>query len=171
MSKQNPLLCKRCNREYSPYNALQLYCSAECRDRKYELYDDVRRKAWSLGANLRLGKGKSLWLEEKLQLALGTPCVYCQAPLTLKNVSIDHKEPFADTTVRRNKTANTELREHMDRKENLQFICRNCNMLKSDLTDVQYRQLLTFLESNDDLKKKIMKRLSHSKALWGFKRK
>lgn len=59
-------------------------------------------------------------------------CTYCGLPLSF-SASLDHRQPIA--------------RGGKHALENLSITCNRCNRLKSILTDSEFRQLLTFLES------------------------
>jgi 5-methylcytosine-specific restriction endonuclease McrA len=96
--------------------------------------------------------------------AIGTTCRYCQGILTLENLTIDHIEPYRSSELRRNKAENKEHRRFMDRRENLQVICRKCNQIKLDLDHDQYSSLLAFLSGDEQMKDSVIRRLVMSRA-------
>ena len=157
--------CERCGEYKRSYNPGSALCS-DCAPYKYELYEPVERKAWSLGANIIGGRGKKAWVMELITTALEQPCVYCGSQLTLKNIQLDHKEPYGSTSARRDKAINKELRAHVDRRENLQIICRTCNQFKGDMNDQEFRSLLTWLNDKPELATKIKRRIMQGITMW-----
>lgn len=117
----------------------------------------VELKAVTLSGSIRL-EGKKHLILELLNKQIGKPCTYCNEPLTLDNCSLDHKEPFNNGAIRYGK--GTALRRWFDRIENLQIICRKCNGLKSNFNDLEFRQLLSFMEQHPALSAKLKGRFA-----------
>jgi hypothetical protein len=128
------------------------------------LYDPVKLRAEILGSNLRMGKGKTEALMVLIAAAVGTPCPYCHKLISLENCSIDHMEPYGDRKVREHGTRAT--KESFDRIDNLQITCKKCNLEKEDFSDLQYRQLLSFMEEHPGIAPLLKKRLARSRMLW-----
>ncbi len=122
------------------------------------------RKAKSLATALRWReRGKKVpFVLGLLEKKLGSPCPYCQKELTLKNVSLDHKEPFRTAAARR------DLEEHyrLDVPKNLHLVCRRCNKAKGNLSDAQYRKLLRFLATDKHMEAAILQKLSQSYLIY-----
>ncbi len=162
--------CVVCGVKIRSYNDNSKYCK-EHAGKHYLLFEGIEKRAFTLGGSLRLGAGKKQALIEMLTEAVGTPCRYCNETISLETASIDHKEPFSVAGLDRKKIANLGERNHIDRRENLEIVCKNCNTLKGDMSDIEYSTLLDFLTANPTIETKLMKRLAQSRAMWSFKRK
>lgn len=124
--------------------------------------DAVVKKAIVIGANILMGKGKKDFLVRLISEALNTPCPYCGVELTLENISLDHKEAYGSTELRRNKKENKELRAKMDRKENLHLVCKECNTLKMDMDHEDYLEFLKFFDGRQKAMNSVFRRLKMS---------
>jgi hypothetical protein len=109
-----------------------------------------------------MGKGKKEFLVQLISESINTPCPYCGVDLTLENISLDHKEAYGSTEARRNKAENKEFRAHLDRKENLHLVCRECNTLKMDMDHEDYLDFLRFFEDRPKAKNSVFRRLKMS---------
>ena len=65
--------------------------------------------------------------------ALGKECKYCGEILLGDNIGLDHKVP-----INRKGTRDS---------ANVHFICRKCNIRKGELTDREYRHILSSIKS------------------------
>ena len=76
---------------------------------------------------------------EYLQARLWYPlhCPYCEVILTHKNISLDHIHPKS--------------RGGKSVWKNLQFTCLECNAIKGNLADVEFRLLRVRMESDKTL--------------------
>lgn len=159
--------CKNCNGFFETKIGrahLNKFCSDECRyEHNYiNQTDAVVKKAIVIGANILMGKGKKDFLVRLISDALNTPCPYCGVELTLENISLDHKEAYGSTELRRNKKENKELRAKMDRKENLHLVCKECNTLKMDMDHEDYLEFLKFFEGRQKARNSVFRRLKMS---------
>lgn len=161
-------ICLLCNAEFNAYNGVAKYCSLKCRQ-DFFVQTPVDKKVRSLSANLRMGKGKKEFVKGLIAGAIDTNCPYCKVQLTILNISLDHKIAINSSKLRRGVA--TEERRYADRADNLQIICRACNAHKSNFDHEEYLLLLEFLEKYPIIKKKMFRRLSHSGAMWSFRRK
>lgn len=92
------------------------------------------------------------WLLPRLQ-NLQT-CIYCPTKLTMSNFSIDHILPIA--------------RGGDPGLNNCQLVCKSCNGAKCDLTDDEYKQLLSLLNTlGVTAQKSVMTRLKYGGRLYG----
>ena len=160
-------ICKGCKKSFDDgYVAHQKYCSEKC---KYKAKDNnpIRKKAFTMSSFITFGgKGKLDYFEGFLKQQINTPCGYCDTLLTLENVSLDHIEPFASTQARKNPA----IKRQLDRKENLQIICRTCNQTKGTLSHPKYIKLLNFLQSDPEIYNYVMKKLKQSKIMFTHSR-
>lgn len=161
--------CIRCKKWFRSYRGIANSC-LECRDKKYLDYEPVKRKAWSIGANIIGGKGKTAWLMELIAAAIGSECIYCKTILNIDNMNLDHIEPIGSSEMRRKKAENKEARMHADRRSNLRLICRKCNLLKDRLSHKNFVDLLSFLSKDEELKKNVLGRLARSGIVWRNKK-
>jgi len=163
--------CVVCGKEYEKYSKTQVTCGSKICDRmwrkmKYEKIkedDPIMGKAITISGTIRLKNKKSI-MREMITNALGKPCKYCGTIITLDNCSLDHKIPRLHSKVfnrGRGKMTYTyeEIRE-LDKKENLQIICKDCNRLKSDFNDKQFGILLKFMKDNPTIGKMLKNRLN-----------
>lgn len=161
--------CAVCGAAFQGYRDNQRFCSPKCRTRRYVLFDDVERRAWSMAANLIGYPERQAFFTALLRAALGQPCPYCEVELTLANVSLDHKEPVHHPS-RRDKAATKEQRIVGDRPANLHIVCRDCNQLKGNLSDGEYRALLLFFTDHPSVAQKVTQRMRQGNSVWAHKR-
>lgn len=177
--KAKRVKCEFCDQEYLQYSSKQRFCGQDCADSA--TMDDwtggwkdnpLQYKARSLAGSLRLGKGKTDKMIALLTIHVGRPCKYCGQEITFENASVDHKEPRINSRVNGNKKNRYSKEElyHVDRIENLQIICRGCNMLKGEFSDQQYSKLLKFLDQDPQLRKAVLKRFTRSFLFFGAQR-
>lgn len=134
----------------------------------------VRYKAWTFTDHLRWGKGGTDRMEEFLITYLGKPCVYCGITLELSNCSLDHKVPLIRNRMKhRAKNSHNKLSQYTDeevaflnRIENLQVICKTCNMIKSDIPHEDFIKLMKFLDNEPNLKLMVINRMRRSNLIW-----
>lgn len=159
-------LCKACGETFiGTPNAK--WCSDECSYRaNYTDADPLLKRASVAGANLLMGKGKKAWLIEFFKKAIDKPCRYCRQIITLENLSVDHIEAYGESKSRRNKKENKHIRLYMDRKENLQVICRACNSAKGDFSHIEYQALLDLDLKFPGIRDKLHKRLRMGALAW-----
>lgn len=153
--------CSHCGVEFETrgHNARKL-CSLKCRYQSRKGTDRLTAKSVTLGGSLRLGHGKQSVMKAMLETAVNTPCVYCGTILTLDNLQVDHKTPLKGLH------KNGPLRRQLDVRENLQMICRKCNLAKGALSDAGFRKLLAFLRSDPELYMAIIPRLGMAGKGW-----
>lgn len=166
--------CSLCGAEFKAYKSDQKTCrSVECvrentrrRYREAKLSDPVLAKAITLSGSIRLGKNKREIMVRLITAALGKPCEYCPTEVTLENASIDHKTPRTFSRVhnksKKKKMYTSEEVKELDREENLHIVCRDCNQLKSDMNDEQFRYFLSSLSSRGDVMDLVKKRMRRS---------
>lgn len=148
------------------------FCSQKCRFQKnYTDVEPLLKKSIIWGANLVMGIGKKDKLLGLVHSAVGKSCIYCGVNLTIENMSLDHKEAYSSTEIRRSKKENNPIRRHLDRIENLQVICRDCNSRKGDLHNVEYQALLLFLKQYPRMKGIIFNRIAMARGFLRIKRK
>jgi len=115
---------------------LSIYGGMRARRRKLEGQAD-KQLPFSL-AHLRLR------IENALQGAY--PCRFCKVPLTIKNISPDHKIPVE--------------RGGKWSMQNIELICLSCNHCKGRLTAVEFRRLYnTLLEFDPPQRNEVVGRL------------
>ena len=165
--------CENCKKEILAYAPLQRFCSKKCAitfEKKLreaqKWHDPVRYKAKTLGANVRMGKNKTVLLQTLIEESLEKPCKYCGEILDILNISLDHIEPIGRNEIRRRKAEFVEERIYLDRLENLQIICRKCNSLKGKIPHTKFVKLLKFLAKDKILKDLVLNRLRQSVILW-----
>lgn len=157
-------ICPVCLKQFNPYIPQQVYCSIECNVKKYQVWkreNPVKYRAFTLSNTLVGLKNKKVVLEEKLNRAIGKKCPYCERIIDVNNASLDHMKPL-----QRNKGLEKKKIIELNQPNNLQIICRKCNLLKSDLSDTQFIALFEFLSKDLDMKEKVLKRLSRSNHIW-----
>ena len=75
-------------------------------------------------------------------------CKYCNDPLTFENVSLDHKTP-------------RHRQGSVNNLDNLQLICKRCNVRKGQLTHDEYCKLLEVVNVFDiSAKRYVLRKLS-----------
>ena len=160
--------CVVCGTTFKPKSPLSKYCSQACMyEANYKQLPPLKKKARVCGANLLIGKGKTDLLMKMMAEAMEEPCKYCGTELTLENLTVDHIEPYKDNKARRNKAENKEHRKYMDRPENLQIICRDCNQLKHTFNAEQYERLLYLLKDDTVIREELFNRLRFARLAWG----
>ena len=163
------VVCEGCGKEFEVFDyqaTLTKWCGKKCSyaNNYTNVADPITKKAIIVGANLVMGKGKREFLIGLIKAAIEKPCRYCQSLLTLDNINIDHMDSYKDTKKRRNKAKNKEYREHLDRRSNLQIICKKCNQLKGELDHGQFMALKEFMATDPWIEIVITRRLRRSNA-------
>lgn len=170
--KNGKSICPICGKEFNLYRKYIITCGnkncfLEYRKLKYKnlsTENPFESKVIRLFSTIRLGKGKKKVSTQILKDALEKPCRYCGTKINLENASVDHKEPRTQSKVynRRNKRMSYSYEEisSLDKKENLQIICRICNQRKGNFNDIEFKKLLNFLSSEPQIKDKIFKRFN-----------
>ena len=147
--------CPVCEKEFMPYMNTSKFCSGKCHNRKYVEWlrdNPLKYKAHCLSSKVK-GRTRDD-IEKLIKEALNTLCKYCQETLTLKNVSLDHRNPMY---WQRKKTK--EQIKELNQLDNLQIVCKRCNFIKSSFTDEEYQRLLVFLKNEPEIEKKLIKRI------------
>ncbi len=171
LSKNGVGICIGCGETFGKYHKTERTCGKkECKLKADSIkYFEVKSanpimgKAVSLSGTVRLGKGKKEAMFNLLNSNLNTPCKYCNEIITLENASLDHKTPRENNKVFNKKagsmTYTSEEIKKLDSIENLQIICRICNLMKSNFNNEEYIILLDFLKDKPIMKAKLFKRL------------
>lgn len=159
--------CKGCDKtRHDGYVAHQVYCDKKCQYAA-RAKDPIRKKAFTMSSFITFGGGGKLdYFDTLLREKLGTNCIYCGVILTLENVSLDHIEPFSSTAARKNPT----IKRQLDKPENLQIICKDCNQQKSILSHADFVKLNTFLDQNPSIGTHVRKKLRQSNIMWSHSR-
>lgn len=180
-SKLGEAQCVICGKEYKKYQQKQKTCGKKaCRlehsKKKYHALkedDPILYKAVSLSGSIRLGKGKREIMYSMLERALGKPCNYCGIEIDLLNASVDHKVPRTTSKVfdrkKKEMIYTPEEIRHLDRKENLHIVCRNCNQNKGNFSHKEFVTLLAFLEDHPTMKEKLFHRLKMTRMFFSKK--
>jgi len=74
-----------------------------------------------------------------------TNCEYCKCKLNKLNFSVDHKIPLSHGGDTNN--------------DNLAYCCTHCNSAKGELTDTEFKELLTLVSTWKDKGDNLLKRL------------
>lgn len=98
--------------------------SARTLETKYKSMQTCWRRATDRQGTLTIAEAKEI-------VERGVTCPYCKLAVQAMDLSIDHMVPRS--------------RGGSSDPENLQWCCKICNGLKSDLTDIEYNGLLEFL--------------------------
>lgn len=183
LEKNGQADCVICGEKFFLYSKSQKVCKKnECKRKNYiKKYSELKSvnpimsKAITLAGNIRLGKGKRDIMFKMLIESIGKPCEYCKNIVTIENASVDHKDPRTFSKVY-NKNSKKELYtkeeiKNLDRKENLHIVCRECNFLKSDMNDEQFKFFISSLKDRPDIFKKIVERLKKSTLIFKFRKK
>jgi hypothetical protein len=169
--------CAICGKEVLKYNATQICCkNRECqkklgslRYREEKISNPIRAKAKRITGSLRLPKKLEIVAKMILE-ALENPCEYCGEIISIDNCSLDHKIPRCFSKVYNRKTHRKEYTYEemvkLDAPGNIHIICRECNQLKSDLNDEQFKIFLKFLSDHPDISKLLKKRLKFGRGRW-----
>lgn len=116
----------------------------------------VERKANSMQVAWRHASGRSSTLsvaDAKKLIAKPPLCVYCLNKIEWQQLSIDHLTPTS--------------RGGSSEPDNLRWVCRSCNLMKSDLTMDEYKALLVFLEPFPRMKESVLTRFRMAGAAFG----
>ena len=99
-----------------------------------------------------------------LESAIGNPCPYCGLEITKTNASVDHKTPRTGSKVfnRKTRTMGYSYKQiaELDKEENLHIVCKDCNQLKGDMDDGQFKRFLEWGNQNQDVLFLIKKRFN-----------
>lgn len=101
--------------------------------------------------------GHNLSIDDILIMMSNNICSYCNKQIAPLDFSIDHKIP-------KNRGGSNEL-------SNLQLIDIKCNKVKGDLTDEEFKQLMTFLKDKPEIYENLYRRLRMAGIVFAFKRK
>ena len=167
-------VCPGCVMKFKKYSDDQICCGKKTcfvmyiknQKKEQKVSSPIIYKAWSLSGSIKFGKGKKEFFIQLVTENINKPCPYCGTVISFENISIDHKIPRTGSKVYdrklKHRTYTPEEMSELDTKDNLQVICRMCNSIKGNMSDIQYRSLLSFLDKDLPLKELIMKRLKHS---------
>lgn len=163
--KTETLLCPQCNNAFRSYKGMKAYCSKKCKHESLK-EDRLSHRTWSLGANVKLGKGKKEFMRKMLVKATGKPCPYCKKILDLEDCSLDHKIPIGKAKYRRKKIKYATELAKVDTRENLHIVCKECNQLKGKIPHKKYLKLIAFLDKDEELKALVFDRFKKSIGLF-----
>lgn len=150
-----PTPCPVCGETFQKRVSTQKHCgSNKCKYGTHKTSDPIRAKAVTLSSPVKLGVGRTAFIEGILRAALDRPCHYCSDIVTLSNASLDHIIPFGGL---RGKPMAKAL---LDTRENLRIICRRCNRGKGNLSDRGFRKLLEFLRSDPEISTYVWRRIA-----------
>ena len=127
--------------------------------KKVNLKKDNPRLYRARALKLALHKlGQTLTTDQILEwMESSKVCPYCHKPIDPLDYSIDHKTP-------KNRGGPNDL-------SNLQLIDKKCNMVKGDLTDEEFKQLMEFLQDKPIIYDNLYKRLRMSGFKFSWKKK
>lgn len=92
-------------------------------------------------------------IKKMVEAALETTCTFCNIPLTLDILGVDHREAVS-------KGGKTDYK-------NLNFkVCKTCNRIKGNFSEFFFKSLLEFCEKAGE-KNEIIKRLKQSTMMYG----
>ena len=83
-------------------------------------------------------------------------CPYCNTAINIDDYSIDHLQPRS--------------RGGPDTFDNLHLVCKSCNVMKGNLTDSEFKELLAFLNDKPSIKAILKQRLKASGFLMNMRR-
>ncbi len=126
-------------------------------------YTIVKRRAGYY--RLKLGRGSTQQVIDKVMPFIGTPCKYCKEIITEKNFSLDHKDPLPSSKRGLANLSPKEI-ERLSSMDNIQVIDLICNRSKNNLTDEQYTSLLEFLEKDPVMKAIVLKKMKMSNFIF-----
>ena len=161
-------------RYYSdPVNRLRGNANAVSARKRMKTENPIHHKAMYMAGGLRWGKGATKRMEEILEEAIGTPCIFCSTIITLENCSLDHNVPaprYGKLEKKRrgmfHKDLTPEQLRERNNEENLHIICFSCNRAKSNLTGSQFLELLLFLDKDPVMKKIVLSKMRSSNLMW-----
>ena len=157
--RRGPSKCLVCGRETSGYKQRK-WCSPKCRYEASKMVPDrFDAKAVTAAANIRMGKGKKSVIAQLFRDAVGKPCAYCEEIVQLDKCQIDHKTPIGILR-------GTEDGKALDSIDNLQVVCRRCNITKGNMNDAAFRRLLSCFESDPEVRDGVWRRLGMSGHGW-----
>lgn len=134
--------CEKCGTERCKDCARQRTAMWRKQATKYEL------KARSMQTSFRQASGRTLTLplDDARQLVMNPPdCPYCKKPIPWEDLSIDHKMPTS--------------RGGSNEPSNLVWVDIDCNLVKGNMTDSEYVELLSFLERHQEIAESLKQRL------------
>lgn len=134
----------------------------ERRERE-KMADPIHVRAREMTAKLHWGKGSTQKMDALLRPKIGTTCKWCGNCLTLKNISLDHREPLLRAKLEQ---YTTEEVKRLNAVENLDFICQKCNKTKSTIPEEKYAKLLKWLKQDKELEMLVLQRLRKSNLMW-----
>jgi 5-methylcytosine-specific restriction endonuclease McrA len=114
--------------------------------KKKKRIDPVTRKVRSIRSSLRKYGIRDISTEEvRKMVGEVQTCAYCQEPVAVKNLSVDHKQPRS--------------RGGADAKENIWLICVSCNYMKGALTHEEFSGLMDYLRDKPEVYRNLRARL------------
>lgn len=131
--------CKGCNSIFQRNSNNQIYCASCSRTVGQRLGRAARKrknpKAWKariIYTSLH-HYGIVIKTDKIIEWIENTPnCIYCSNSIPIKDYSVDHIIPRS--------------RGGSDTIENIQLVCRSCNLMKGGLLDNEFRELLDWLK-------------------------
>lgn len=106
--------------------------------------------SWRFATN----RTETLTIDDAKALIKNPPnCPYCEKPIFWRDFSLDHIIPKSKNGAN----------DHT----NLVWTCRICNMSKGDLTGVEFKLLLNFLNDHPNMKESVLARLRAGGKAYG----
>lgn len=132
--------------------------------RMEKLNDPIHLRAREMSAKLHWGRGSAAQMDGLLRPKIGTPCRWCGVEITIKNVSLDHRQPILRSKIDQ---YTAEELTRLNASGNLDFICLKCNRTKSTIPEEKYAKLLSWLKEDAELEMLVLQRLRKSNLMWG----
>lgn len=165
-SRKTAYVCKGCGKKMeNGYTKLQIYCNSNCKYKALSA-NPIEKRAFTLSSNIAFGKGKKEFFVKLVTEHLNKHCIYCKDMLKIETMSLDHIIPFGETKWRNNKL----YQKQLNKLENLQIICKRCNQMKGNLPHAKFVKLLTFLNTDLEIKKYVIAKMAQGSIMWSFKR-
>ena len=115
---------------------------------------DSKAKSLQTAWRMATDRKGTLPMEDARKIVADPPsCPYCQKPIPYREISIDHIQP-------RSKGGTSE-------PDNLVYCDRRCNQAKGNLTGVEFKALMAFLNEHPSIRESVMSRLIAGGAAWG----
>ena len=154
--------CLGCNKPFPLNSSHQSYCPNCARTIRQKRLRTKLKETNPLKWKIRMlytslhGFGIKVSTETIGRWIENTPnCVYCESDIITRDYSIDHIIPRS--------------RNGSDTLDNIQLICRSCNMMKGNLLDSEFKELMGFLKERPTIYAILKTRLKAAGFMYGGK--